>query len=172
MCIKVLAVGRGYAGSHSSRIAVVSTLPVLRALHVLGVVWWIGGVALATCVILPMVRKLPAGERIRRIKQFEHRFAIQARIAVIIVDATGFWMLAMAGGLARLALPAGWWLDLMILVWALFAFLLFIAEPFGLPARIGLLQNPFAFQMLHVVMLVLALAAIFTGVIGAHGGFG
>jgi uncharacterized membrane protein len=144
---------------------------ILLALHVLGIVWWIGGVALATCVILPMANKLPPAERIQRIKQFERRFATQARIAVLAVGITGFWMLAETGGFARLALAGSWWLDLMILVWLAFAFMLFIAEPFGLPAKIGLIQKPFAFQMLHVVMLVLALAAIFAGVIGSRGGF-
>lgn len=147
-----------------------TTLSILRALHVIGIVWWIGGVAIATCVILPMASKFPPEERLQRIKQFEHRFAVQARIAVLIVGITGFWMLAELGGIARLAGPDAWWLDLMILVWLLFVFLLFIAEPFGPPAKIGLIHSPFGFQMLHVVMLTLALIAIFAGILGVHGG--
>ncbi|MDN5864415.1 MAG: hypothetical protein L0I62_04275 [Gammaproteobacteria bacterium] len=147
-----------------------TTLAILRALHVVGVVWWIGGVAIATCVILPMVRRFPPEERLQRIKQFEHRFAVQARIAVLIVGITGFWMLAELGGIARLTAPGAWWLDLMILVWLIFALLLFIAEPLGLPAKVGLIQSPFGFQMLHTVMLILALAAVFAGVLGVHGG--
>lgn len=146
-----------------------STFSILLALHVVSIVWWIGGVAIATFVILPMAGKYPPEERIQRIKQFEHRFAIQARIAVLIVGITGFWMLALLGGWGILGTAGGWWLDLMILVWLLFAFLLFVAEPLGLPARIGLIQSPLGFQLLHTVMLLLALAAVFAGVLGANG---
>ncbi|MGH8427613.1 MAG: hypothetical protein ACRES7_06495 [Gammaproteobacteria bacterium] len=149
-----------------------TTFNVLLALHVLGVVWWIGGVALVTAVLLPMFGRLPDQERIERIKQFEHRFAIQARIAVLLVGITGFWMLALTGGLARLSFAHGWWLDLMILVWALFALMLFVAEPLRLPARIGLMRRRHGFLLLHAVMLALALAAIACGVIGSRGGFG
>jgi hypothetical protein len=40
-----------------------------------------------------------------------------------------------------------------------------------LPAKLGLIRKPRAFLGLHVVLLVLALAAIAGGVIGARGGF-
>ena len=134
--------------------------------------WWIGGVALVTCALLPSVHRLPDSERIERIKQFEQRFAWQARLAVLLVGITGIWMLALTGGFARLDFARGWWLDLMILVWALFALMLFVAEPLHLPARSGLLRKRNGFLMLHAVMLTLALGAIFCGVIGARGGFG
>jgi hypothetical protein len=64
----------------------------------------------------------------------------------------------------------GWWIGLMMLVWALFVVMLFVAEPLRLPARIGLIQKPRAFLMLHAALLTLALAAIAVGVIGARGG--
>ncbi len=147
-----------------------TTFNVLLAVHVTSVVWWIGGVALVTFALLPAVNGLPDQARIERIQQFERRFAWQARIAVLLVGITGFWMLAITGGLARLG--TAWWLDLMLLVWLLFAFLLFIAEPLGLPKRIGLMRSRRGFFLLHAVMLTLALAAVFCGVIGARGGFG
>ena len=147
-------------------------LNVLIALHVLGVVWWIGGVAIVTGVLLPMLHRLPAEERIERIKQIEYRFAWQARIAVLVVGITGFWMLFLTGGIGRLGFMHGWWLDLMILVWLLFALMLFVVEPLRIPERIGLLRHRSAFLFLHVIMLTLALAAIACGVIGARGGFG
>lgn len=59
----------------------------------------------------------------------------------------------------------------MMLVWVLFAVMLFIAEPLRLPAKIGVIQNPRKFLLLHAVLLILALAAIACGVIGARGGF-
>ncbi len=147
------------------------TVNILLAIHVLSVVWWIGGVAIVTAVLLPSFAGLPPPERLQRIKQFEHRFANQARIAVVLVGITGFWMLALTGGLARLQPAYGWWIDLMLLVWVLFVIMLFIAEPLRLPAKVGLIQSPRKFLALHAVLLVLALAAIFCGVIGARGGF-
>jgi uncharacterized membrane protein len=146
------------------------TFDVLLAIHVLSVVWWVGGVATVTAVLLPMFGRLPGGERIQRIKQFEARFANQARIAVVLVGITGFWMLALTGGLARLEFVYGWWIDLMLLVWVLFAIMLFIAEPLRLPAKVGLIQNPRKFLALHAGLLTLALAAIAFGVVGARGG--
>ena len=144
---------------------------VLLALHVLGVVWWIGGVAFVTCVALPSVHRLEVNERIGRIQQIEHRFAWQARVAVLVVGISGVWMLIITGGMARLHVANGWWLLLMIVVWGLFALMLFVAEPLHLPARIGLIRHRLAFLLLHVVLLTLGLVTIFFGVIGARGGF-
>ena len=143
------------------------TFNILLAIHVLGVVWWIGGVAMVTATLLPLFNRLPADERIERIKQLEGRFANQARVAVLVVGITGFWMYTL--------LPAPvvqtWWIGLMMLVWVLFAIMLFIAEPLRLPARLGVIHNPRKFLVMHAVLLTLALTAIFCGVIGARGGF-
>ncbi|HET9818660.1 MAG TPA: hypothetical protein VFP92_05790 [Rhodanobacteraceae bacterium] len=147
-----------------------TTFNILLAIHVLSVVWWIGGVAIVTAVLLPLFNRLPAPERIQRIKQFEGRFANQARIAVLLAGITGFWMLEIKYGFAYLH-QGGWWIALMILVWALFMVMLFVAEPLRLPAKIGVIQDPRKFLVLHAVLLTLALAAIFCGVIGARGGF-
>ncbi|HEU0277710.1 MAG TPA: hypothetical protein VFQ95_07820, partial [Rhodanobacteraceae bacterium] len=70
------------------------TLNILLAIHVLAVVWWIGGVSMVTATLLPIFNRLPPDERIQRIKQLEHRFANQARVAVLLVGITGFWMYA------------------------------------------------------------------------------
>jgi hypothetical protein len=57
-----------------------------RALHVLAVVVWIGGVAMATTVVLPAVRRGDLGpDRLTAFQAIEHRFVWQARSAVIIV---------------------------------------------------------------------------------------
>ncbi|TAN03724.1 MAG: hypothetical protein EPN36_11365 [Rhodanobacteraceae bacterium] len=140
---------------------------ILLAIHVLSVVWWIGGVATVTASLLPIFNRLPAGERIQWIKRFENRFAHQARVAVVLAGITGFWMYALLPG----AITHAWWIGLMLLVWFLFVVMLFVAEPLRLPAKIGLIQKPRAFLLLHAALLTLALAAIFCGVIGARGGF-
>lgn len=144
-----------------------ATLDILLAFHVLGVVWWVGGVSMVTATLLPIFNRLPADERIQRIKQLEHRFANQARVAVLVVGITGFWMYALVPD----AIARTWWVGLMLLVWVLFTVLLFIAEPLRLPAKLGLIHKPAAFLGLHAVLLTLALAAVFCGVIGARGGF-
>lgn len=144
-----------------------ATLNILLAMHVLAVVWWIGGVAMVTATLLPIFNRLPADERIQRIKQLEARFANQARVAVLLAGITGFWMVT----LVPEAIAHTWWVGLMILVWLLFTVLLFVAEPLRLPAKLGLIHNPRMFLVMHAVLLVLALAAIFCGVIGARGGF-
>jgi len=144
---------------------------ILLAVHVLAVVWWVGGVAMVTATLLPIFNRLPPPERIQRIRQLEARFVNQARVAVVLAGITGFWMLGLTGGFARLRFAYGWWIDLMLLVWVLFTVMLFVAEPLRLPARLGLVHKPGAFLALHAVLLGLALAAIFCGVIGARGGF-
>ena len=144
-----------------------ATFNILLAIHVLSVVWWIGGVAMVTATLLPLFNRLPGDERIQRIKQLESRFANQARVAVLLVGITGLWMYTSVPGV----IAHSWWVGLMLLVWVLFALLLFVAEPLHLPAKIGLIHSPRKFLMLHAVLLILALAAIAGGVIGARGGF-
>jgi uncharacterized membrane protein len=140
---------------------------ILLAIHVLSVVWWIGGVATVTASLLPLFNRLPADERIHWIQRFEGRFANQARIAVLLAGLSGFWMYALLPG----EITHTWWIGLMLLVWVLFAIMLFVAEPLQLPAKLGVIRNPRVFLALHAVLLTLALAAITGGVIGARGGF-
>ena len=143
---------------------------ILLAVHVLSVVWWVGGVFTVTTSLLPAFNRLPAPERIQRIKQFEGRFVNQARIAVVLAGISGFWMLEVKYGFAYLH-QGGWWIGLMMLVWVLFAIMLFVAEPLRVPAKLGVIQNPRKFLAVHAVLLTLALAAVAGGVIGARGGF-
>jgi uncharacterized membrane protein len=63
---------------------------VARALHVLSVVLWIGGVGFVTTVLLRSVRRLKAPhERIGFFDAVERRFAWQARIWTVLVGLTG-----------------------------------------------------------------------------------
>ena len=65
-------------------------LAIARALHVLAVVIWIGGVAMATTIVLPAVRRGDLGsDRLGAFQAIERRFAWQARTAVIIAGLTG-----------------------------------------------------------------------------------
>ena len=64
-----------------------------RALHVLAVILWIGGVAFVTTVLLPAVRDLhtPA-ERVVFFETNERRFGRQARVTTVLAGLSGFYM--------------------------------------------------------------------------------
>jgi len=73
--------------------SIMDDIILARALHVLAVVIWIGGVAMATTVVLPAVRCGDLGEdRLQAFQAIEHRFVWQARTAVIVVGLTGLYM--------------------------------------------------------------------------------
>jgi uncharacterized membrane protein len=147
-----------------------------RALHVLAVVIWIGGVWLVTTVALPAVRRGAFGaDRLRAFQTIERRFAWQARTAIVVVGATGFYMTAQFDLWDRFRGAGFWWMHAMVGVWALFALGLFVVEPFVLHRRLHQLAaaDPDRFfarlQRAHWVLLVLSLATIFGAVAGSQG---
>ena len=80
--------------ARDGRIQAMDDVTIARALHVVSVVLWIGGVAFVTTVLLPAVRRLKAPqERMQLFDQIEQRFAWQARVSTAIVGLTGFYML-------------------------------------------------------------------------------
>jgi uncharacterized membrane protein len=59
-------------------------LTVARAIHVAGVVFWIGGVAFVTTVLLPGVRRMKdPQDRVSFFEQVEGKFAWQARVTTL-----------------------------------------------------------------------------------------
>ncbi|MCM8730359.1 hypothetical protein ACFO8O_05180 [Hephaestia sp. GCM10023244] len=151
-------------------------LALARALHVLAVVVWIGGVAMATSVAIPGVRRGDFGsDRLRAFHAIEHRFVWQARSAVLLVGATGLYMVARLDLWDRFRSLDFWWMHAMVCVWAIFAFVLFIGEPLILHRRLPrwVAQDPeTAFTRLHrahVVLLTLGLITVFGAVAGSHG---
>lgn len=149
---------------------------VARALHVLAVVIWIGGVSIATTVVLPAVRRGDLGvDRLRAFQAIEHRFAWQARGAIILVALTGLYMTWRLDLWQRFRSATFWWMHAMVCVWLLFAFVLFIAEPFILHRRFpawATAKPEKAFAWLHRahwVLLALSLITIFGAVTGSNG---
>ena len=99
---------------------------IARALHVLAVVIWIGGVSMATTVALPAVRLGDLGaNRLRAFQAIERRFVWQARAAVVVVGLTGFHMAWRLDLWDRFRTAEFWWMHAMVGVWLLFAFVLF-----------------------------------------------
>jgi hypothetical protein len=95
---------------------------IARALHVLGVVIWIGGVAMVTMMLLPAIRRGDLGpNRLQVFEAIERRFAWHARIATIIVGATGFYMTQRLGLWDRFRSGGFWWMHAMVRMAAVYA---------------------------------------------------
>lgn len=147
-----------------------------RALHVLAIVHWIGGVSFVTLVLLPgIIRCTEAAERLDLFETLEKRFAFQAKISTLTAGATGFYMTHRLDAWDRFTDPTYWWMHAMVAVWAVFTVVLFIAEPlflhrwFEQKAR----QQPestFALVLtMHRLLLMLSLLTVGASVLGAHG---
>ena len=159
---------RSWGGQRTSAIA--------RALHVLSIVLWIGGVGFVTTVLMPSVRRLKAPhERIGFFDAVERRFAWQARIWTLLVGLTGLYLLSRLDFWDRFRYAAYWWMHAMIAVWLLFTVVLFVAEPLFLHrwllARAK--AKPEAtfrlLEWLHWVWLILSLVTVAGAVAGTHG---
>ena len=149
---------------------------IARVLHVLAVVIWIGGVAMVTTVVLPAICRGDLGvDRPTAFHAIESRFFWQARAAVIVVGLTGFYMSARLDLWERFQAALFWWMHAMVCVWLLFAFILFVAEPFILHRHFhkwATAAPDVAFAWLHRahwVLLVLSLVTIFGAIAGSHG---
>lgn len=151
-------------------------LILARALHVLGVVIWIGGVSMATAVVLPAVRHGDLGpDKLAAFQMIERRFVWQARAAVLLVGITGYYMLEGYDLWARFADLSYWWMHAMVLVWTLFALILFVGEPLVLhrvfpPWAQRDPERAFAWlHRLHILLLALSLVTVLGAVAGVHG---
>jgi uncharacterized membrane protein len=88
---------------------------IARALHVLAVVIWIGGVAMVTMVVLPAVRRGDNGwNRLQVFEAIERRFAWHARSATVIVGLTGFYMTDRLDLWGRFRSGEFWWMHAMV----------------------------------------------------------
>lgn len=151
-------------------------ITLARMLHVLAIVHWIGGVFMVTAVILPGIRR--AVEPDRRLALFEAvegRFSRQAKVSVTLAGLTGFHMTARLDAWDRFADPGFWWMHAMVLVWAVFTVILFIAEPlvlhrwFHARATADPVGTFALVQRGHWVLLIASLVTVGAAVLGAHG---
>jgi len=154
----------------------VDDVVIARALHVLFVVIWIGGVSMATTVALPAVRRGDLGANwLSAFQAIEHRFARQARTAIVVVGLTGFYMVWRLDLWDRFQTASFWWMHAMVCLWLLFAAILFIVEPFILHRHFSqwATERPaVAFAWLHRahwVLLALSVVTILGAVAGSHG---
>lgn len=155
-----------------------NTYAFARVVHILGVVFWIGGVAMVTTVLLPALRRTgEAGERVPLFERIENRFALQSRISTLAVGLSGLYMLYRMDGWHLFARPGYWWLHAMVVVWAVFTLMLFVLEPLVLHrwfeerAR-RRPESTFALiQRMHWLLLLVSLVTVAGAAAGAHGWF-
>lgn len=152
-------------------------MPWARALHVLGVVLWIGGVAFVTTVLLPSIRqRIARGERVAFFELIENRFAGQAKASTLLVGLTGFFMAYTWGLWPRFLQAQFWWMHAMLAVWAVFTLVLFVAEPlflhrWFLQAAERDPEGTFRrIERMHSVLLTVSLITVLGAVVGSHGG--
>ncbi len=150
---------------------------VARAVHIVAVVAWIGGVYFVTTVLLPVLKQRPQTDWMQEFEAIERRFAPQARIALLLVLLSGLYMLYRYQMWSLFVGARYWWMHLMVCTWAIFALMLFVIEPFVLrrlaprlaksDPRVALLR----IQRMHQLLLLLSLSAVFAAVAGSHGLF-
>jgi len=150
-------------------------IALARALHVLGVVHWIGGLTFVTLIVLPLARsRASADEGLALFESVERRFAAQVRISVPLVGVSGLWMTYRLSLWERFIDPSAWWMAAMAGLWLIFMVVLFVVEPM-LDAKFKMLSllDPHAalswITRLHRFLLLLAALTVFGAVAGVHG---
>jgi len=154
----------------------VDDVTLARAIHVLLVVLWIGGVAFVATVFLPAVRDLQApAEWVVFFETAERRFGNQARVTTALTGLSGLYMVVRLDLWDRFLSVEYWWMHAMVAVWLLFTLMLFVAEPLFLDrwllARAK--ARPEAtfrlIERLHWILLALSLITLIGAVLGSHG---
>lgn len=143
---------------------------IARAVHILAVVHWIGGLWFVTSIILPAALALSDPARqLGLFHEVARRFSAQVRISVPVAGLSGFYMAWKLDAWSRFVDPAAWWLPAMLLLWLLFMVVLFVVEPVlgkSVLSRLGVVQAA------HRVLLSLAAVVVGGAVLGAHGVLG
>jgi len=147
-----------------------------RVVHVLGVVLWIGGVAMVTTVLIPAIKKMKSNEeQIATFEKIESRFALQAKITTLLTGLSGFYMLFYLNAWHRYIEIRFWWIHAMTIVWIIFTLVLYVLEPLLLHRLFKeyVEKDPvktFNFiHRLHWFLLILSLVTIAGAVAGSHG---
>lgn len=149
---------------------------VARALHVLSVVIWIGGLSMVTTVALPAVRRGALGpDPMLAFQAIERRFVWQARAAVLLAGASGLYMSARLDLWDRFRTAGFWWMHAMACLWLLFSLMLFVVEPLAARRRSRGRgpQHPDTtltwLQRGHWLLLVLSIITVLGAVAGTQG---
>ena len=153
-----------------------SLLVFARVIHVISIVFWIGGVAFMTTVVTPALRRTPdPQQRWELFEKFENRFALQAKVVTVAVVLSGIIMNFLLNAWPRYLGISHWWMHMRSLVWLIFILILFVFEPlflnlwFSEKARDNSEAAFSLLQRTHWLLLILSLLAIIGTVAGIRG---
>lgn len=151
-------------------------LPLLIAIHVIGVVLWIGGVAFVTMVVFPMIMRMENSlEKVLFFQGVEHRFAKIAKTSVVVVGVTGILLLYITGEWNIMFKASGIGPTLMAILWLFYVLVLMFEGRLFKAIFKGEAQQDTAkvfyrLSAFHWVILGLSLLAVGVGVWAGHGG--
>lgn len=152
-------------------------ITLARALHILSIVIWIGGVSFVTVVLIPLLRTNKDMDSLTLFNQIENRFAYIARAVVLIAGISGFYMVYQLNAWDRFFDLTFFWMHAMLILWLIFMVALFIVEPFFLKDHGRMVKqkhnisNLRKTQIVHWILLSLSLVVVVISVLGAHGFF-
>ncbi len=88
----------------------------LKALHLLGLILWVGGMAFAHFFLRPALAALPPPQRLALMHEVLRRFFAAVLLAVVLILGSGLWMIH---GMASAVVQAGghfeWPLDWLLM---------------------------------------------------------
>ena len=147
-----------------------------KALHILSVVIWIGGVSFVTTVLIPSIRISSKTEnKIDLFVKLEGKFSLQAKVLTTVTGITGIYMIYFLNAWNRFLMINYWWMHMMVLIWIIFFVVLFILEPLFLHkwfekiAITNELKSLKRLQQMHIVLLVINVLVILSAAAGANG---
>ncbi len=153
-------------------------LTLARAIHILSIVVWMGGVTFVTLILIPVLRRsAPKTDQLTIFNLIENRFASIARFMVLLAGISGFYMTYKLDAWDRFLQAQFFWMHAMVIVWSLFFLALFVIEPFILKNHGRMVKNGHNIsnlrktQIVHLIILTLSLFTIVVSVLGAHGFF-
>lgn len=147
-------------------------LAIARALHVLALVLWIGGVAMVTTIVIPVARAAGDAAWFERVEQ---RFSSHTRWTILVAGLSGLYLVQRLGLWPRFADTRFWWMHAMVGLWLVYALALFVLEPFVFRSRFAarLRHDPDGalgrLQRHHWLVLGLSLVTVGAAVAGSHG---
>lgn len=154
------------------------TLTLARAIHVLSVVIWMGGVTFVTIVLIPTVRGSSfKQDQLSIFNTIENQFASIARWMVLLAGLSGLYMTYRLDAWSRFFELRFFWMHAMVAVWLMFFIALFVIEPFFLKNHGRMVKGESGIidlrktQIVHSIILVLSLITIAVSVMGVHGYF-
>ena len=85
---------------------------IARALHILGIVLWIGGVAFVTTVLIPAIRHNQSPDnQLSLFELLEGKFSFQAKLSTLLTGISGFYMLHFMDAWGAIV----WWVYLSLI---------------------------------------------------------